>query len=148
MDTILHRRASHRHEGHDIRSPHARMHTLVRAKIDKIGRHTNGAKRRFGHGIRLTGKTQDGTMVVPIHRVIQQPHPWHGFHGAYQRQHRRLVSPLTEVGYTFDDPIHVRLHFTHQNDEAGGVIISSSLRLPQLSPLSLCNYFVFFTNAL
>ena len=70
MNTILHRRAAHRHEGHDIRCPHPRMDALVRPKIDEIGRHANGAKGRFSDGIRFTGKAQDGAMVVPIHRVV------------------------------------------------------------------------------
>jgi len=71
LNTILHRRAAHRHERNDVRCPHSWMDALVFPKIDEISRHANGAKGRFNDGIRLTGKAQDGAMVIPIHRAIQ-----------------------------------------------------------------------------
>ena len=86
------------------------MDALVFPKIDEIGRHANGAKGRFSDGVRFAGKAQDGTMVVPIPRLVQQPDPWHGLHGMHQRTHRRLVSSLTEVRHTLDDSIHVLPH--------------------------------------
>ena len=110
MDTILHRRAAQRHEGHDIGCPHPRMDALVFPKIDEIGRHAKCAKGRFNDGVRFADKAQDGAMVIPIHRLVQQPDPWHRFHGMHQRTHRRLVSSLTEVRHTFDDSIHVLPH--------------------------------------
>lgn len=107
MDAVLHRRATQRHEGHDIRCSHSRMNTFVFSKIDEIGRHANRAKGRFNDGVRFTGKAQDRPMVIPIHRLAQQPNPRHGLHGMGQRMHRRPVSPLTEVRHTFDESIHV-----------------------------------------
>src|SRR5512138_3583700 len=107
MDTILHRRATQWYEGYDIRSPNPRMDAHMLPKIDEIGCHTNGAKDSFGDGIRFAGDTQDGAMVIPVHRLIQQPDPWYRLHGMNQRAHRRSISPLTEVRHTFDDSIHV-----------------------------------------
>jgi hypothetical protein len=86
------------------------MDALVFPKIDEIGCDAYGAKGRFSDGVRFAGKAQDGTMVIPIHRLVQQPNPWHGLHGMHQRTHRRLVSSLTEVRHTFDDSIHVLPH--------------------------------------
>ena len=83
------------------------MDAFVFPKIDEIGRHTNGAKGRFGNGVRFARKTQDGAMVITVHRLIQQPDPWHRFHGMHQCAHRRPVSSLTEVRHTFDDSTHV-----------------------------------------
>jgi hypothetical protein len=79
----------------------------VLPKIDEIGRHANGAKGRFSDGVRFAGKAQDGAMVIPIHRLVQQADPWHRLHGMYQCTHCRLVSSLTEVRHTLDDSIHV-----------------------------------------
>src|SRR6185436_20399595 len=57
VDTILHRRAAQRHKRHNIRCSHPRMDAFVLPKIDEIGRHTNGAKGRFGDGSRFARKT-------------------------------------------------------------------------------------------
>ena len=63
-------------------------------------------------------------MVIPIHRLVQQPDPWHRLHGIHQRTHRRLVSSLTEVRHTFDDSVHeLYCPLKNQNNEAGGLII-------------------------
>ena len=110
MDTILHRRAAQWHEGYDIRCPYPRMDALLLSKIDEIGRHENCAKGRFNDGIRFTSKAQDGAMVIPIHRLVQKPDPWHGLHSMHQRTHRRPVSSITEVRHTLDDSFHALLH--------------------------------------
>jgi len=65
MNTVLHRRAAHRHEGHDICGPHPRMDALVLPKIDEIGRHAKCAKGGFNDGVRFAGKAQDGAVVIP-----------------------------------------------------------------------------------
>jgi hypothetical protein len=86
------------------------MDTLVLPEIDEIRRHANGAKGRFSNGVRFACKAQDGTMVISIHRVVQEPDPRHRLHGISQCTHGRLVPPLAEIRHAFNDSVHVLPH--------------------------------------
>jgi hypothetical protein len=121
------------------------MYAGMTAQIDEVGCGTDRTKSRPDNRLRGSTESQDGSMVVWIHRVVQ-------IHDVGRRGHRvkyglngGSIPAFTEVRHTFNDVIHAIC--LSSNEKAGGL----GLVLPASVLVDLEKgrvYFVFLTKAL
>jgi hypothetical protein len=64
------------------------MNTLLPGEVDQIYRFADPANRGLDNCRRFSGKGHNGSIVIGIHRPVQQVHPLHS-----HRSHDRLDPP-------------------------------------------------------
>ena len=106
-DTFGHRHAPQRNEWEDIERADPRMGSLVAGQIDRRDRYLRRSSRRLDDRARLTGIGDNGPVMVCVHPVVEHDDPGNGRNRRDDPPHLLRVPPLTEIGHTFDDPVHL-----------------------------------------
>ena len=148
--TIVHRRATKRHKGHDVGRSDQRMDTFMSPHVNEVRRHPDGEKSRLNHFVWFTHQRQHRPIVIFIPYLVQYKDSGDGGHGVKKSLNSRPIPSFAEIRNTFDETIHSILSWTslrdsgRQNNEAGG----TSLTPPASHPHHACaarDYLVFFT---
>jgi len=100
LDCLCGLNAAHRDERRDINCPLSRVAAVMPAHIDKLEGLHGQPLRRFEYILRFAKIGKDGTIVVRVAGVIDQPHARNGPHLGSHLLNDRHVAPLADVRLT------------------------------------------------
>src|SRR5438132_7382995 len=105
-DALLHRHTGKRHERNDVHRAEAWVLALVRAHVDLEEGGCDEGVRGGGHRVGVAGKGEDGTVVVGVARLIEEPDAGDGADGLRQSVDHIAAAAFADVWHAFHQPRH------------------------------------------